>query len=289
MKYIIDNKYGKASFTNSIAYYTKIICNRVFYSVLVLLSIFILILQKKDFKVCEGVKGFIFFVSKPEISIVKIIDSAIEKFNFTVVFFSQVNRNNKNLKKENLDLKIKLLELSTLEDENKELKTILNFVSKNYITKYTIKKINILSKNTFISRAKIEVKNNDNIKENDLVIDSGGNLVGRIINVENNSAEILLLTDTLSKLPAKLEKSKIKILVEGNESENLKINFFLGEKFNIKDGEMVVTSNDGNVLRDGIPIGRVIKDKNGIFKVKINTNLSKLDYVIILHLDKKYK
>ncbi len=283
MKYIIDNKYGKTNFASSIAYYLKIVCNRVFYSFLVILSILILILQKKNFHFINNTKQLIIFFSKPEILIVNGIDSIIDRLNYTIGFFSQINRNNKILKKENLNLKIKLLKLNILEDENKELKNILNFVSKNYITKYTIKKINILNKNSFINRAEIEIKNNDNISENDLVIDNYGNLVGRVINIKDNYAEILLITDNISKFPAKLENSKVKVLLEGDESKTLKINFFLGEKFNIKENENVFTSSDGDVIQEGIRIGKVVKNKNGDFKVKINTVLCKINYVVILH------
>ncbi len=283
MKYVINSKYTKTSFANSIAYYLKIICNRIFYTFLIILSILILILQKRDFFVIKNVKELIIFISKPEIKIINSVDSIINNLNYTIYFFSQINKNNKILKNENLNLKIRLLKLNILEDENKELKKILNFISKNHITEYTVKKINILNKNNLINRIEIDVKNNDNIRENDIVIDNEGNLVGRIINLGDSYAEILLVTDSISRFPARLEKSKVKVLLEGNENKNLKINFFFGEKFNIKEKEDVLTSSDGNLIQEGIPIGKIVKNKRGNFKVKINTNLNKINYVVILH------
>lgn len=280
MNYIINsNKYGR--FGGSIGYYVKIIVNRTFYTLLIMLSFFML--MKQNSKIIDITRNTVFFMAKPQLIIIKSCNIIINRFGYTINFFSSIRRENKIIKKENLDLKIELLKLDILEDENQELKNILNFVAKNSILDYTIKKINILNRGDFINKAQITLSEDDKIKENDLVVDNEGNLVGRIVNLNNKYAEILLLTDSKSKLPAKLANSKIKVLLEGNENTNLKIGFFLGEKFNLKDGELAFTSDDGDVLQDGIPIGKIIKKKNGEFFVKINANLGSIDYVIILH------
>lgn len=246
-----------------------------------------LIKQKKSVDTFSWVRGTIFFISKPQIFTIKVIDGIINKFSFTVNYFSGLKKENTLLKKENLDLHIKLLNLNILTQENQDLKEVLNFTTKNDITHYTIRKINILNNKDFINKATINIEDSST-KENDLVVDSKGNLVGRIINVNGSYAEVLLLTDITSKIPAVLNNSRIKVLLTGNENKNLNIEFFLGEKFNINEGELVFTSSDGNVIQEGIVIGKVVKNKKGKFGVEINTRLDKVSNVIILHNSDNY-
>lgn len=282
MKYIDRNKYFGFNFYGSISYYLRIIFNKVFYIFLILLSLYILIQQKNNKYFGDRVREKVILFSTPQIIVIKYVDLIINKFNVTINFFSETYKVNKILKQINLNLKIKLLSSNILAEENMELKNILNFVSKNYITSYTVKKINIINKDNFVNKLQIIINENDNINENDVVIDENGNFVGRVIDVKNNVAYVLLLTDITSKIPAKLGNSKIKVLLEGNENKNLSINYFLGEKFNISENELVYTSNDGNILQEGILIGSVVKKKNK-FEVKISANLNKINYVVILH------
>lgn len=283
MNYIVSGRYNNSNkFGRSIVYYLKIVVSRMFYVFLILLSMFMLIKQKKNPDIFDNTRKMIFFVSKPQIFTIKIVDGIINKFSFTINYFSGLRKENVLLKKENLDLRVKLLNLNILEQENQDLKEVLNFTTKNNILDYSIRKINILNNKDFINRATIKI-NDSNTKENDLVVDSKGNLVGRVINVSGNYAEVLLLTDITSKVPARLNNSRVRVLLTGNESKNLNIEFFLGEQFNINEGELVFTSSDGNIIQEGIAIGKVVKDKKGKFKVEINSHLDRVNNVIILH------
>jgi rod shape-determining protein MreC len=199
-----------------------------------------------------------------------------------VDFLSNLYKINVELKRKNFDLMVASMRLNVLVDENEELKKLLNLVLESSIDDYVIKKINIMNNRNFIKKMQINISEEDGIEENDMVIDTDGNFVGRIVSIDENSAEVLLVTDTSSKTPARLDKSKIKVVLEGNKRKRLKINYFLGEKFNIKDGELVFTSGDGNIIDDGILIGKIVRSSNGEYMVNVESNLDKINYVIVL-------
>lgn len=280
---IYNSNYKKNNFFNlylSISYYVYIILKNVLFTFILLLSLFLLIYSKKNNDIANFVRETTISITYPYMAITNVFNDLSNSITNNINNFLNIKTINSQLIEQNLKLKLQLFKLKILEEENYKLKEILNIVSTENEQDYSIEKINIITNTSFTS--KIEIRSNEKMKNNDLVIDKDGNLIGKVINVNNEKATVLLITDHSFKIPAILEKSMTKVIVNGSFTDFLDINYFSGEKFNIVDKEMVFTSDDGNIAQAGIPIGTVFKENNKV-RVKIFSNLNKLDYVIILH------
>lgn len=265
----------------SVFYYIKVVFSKIFFFILLLLSLFTFIYSKAS-NGTSLIENNIKIITKPYYFIYVLFGHFGTFINDTVEYYTNLNKINKKLIDDNFNLNIQLLKLRDLTKENRDLKDILHLVYTNNIVNYTVKKINIIVNNSFVNRILITKDTNDSITENDLVVDTKGNLLGKIINVKEKEAEILLLSDRNFRVPAILEKSMVKVILMGNESNKLKIGYFLGEKVNIYENEKIYTIDDGGVVIGGIYVGEV-REINGEYYVDTGVNLTEVDSVVILH------
>ena len=266
----------------SIFYYIKVIFSKMFFIILLFLSLFVFIFSKSHTHINTIIKDDIRLITRPHYVVFTLFSHFSVFIKETVEYYSNLNKINKRLISDNFDLNIKLLNLRSVIKENQDLKDILHLVHSNNIVNYTVKKVNIVINNSFVNRMIIRRDKNDKISEHDLVIDTKGNLVGKIINIRDDEAEILMLSDRNFRVPAILEKSMVKVILMGNESNKMKIGYFLGEKINIYNNEKLYTIDDGGTVDGGIYVGEVYKNGNEYF-VKTGVDLAGVDNVVILH------
>ena len=50
----------------------------------------------------------------------------------------------------------------------------------------------------------------------------------------------------------------------------------------MKDGDLLFTINDGNIIDDNFFVGRIVKEDNKL-RIKVNDNINYLDLVFIVH------
>jgi len=112
-------------------------------------------------------------------------------------------------------------------------------------------------------------------------------LVGRIIEVENYSASVLLLPDQNSMIGAQLLRSKDKGIIEGSNYRFCKLKFLPYDADVVKK-DIVVTSGDGGIFPKGLFIGYVVrvglKDRGLFREVDILPfiKFSKLEDVLVI-------
>lgn len=274
------------SFYWSISYYVGVIFNKLSYSFFILVSFLLLHSVSINSNFSFITNRIVNFVLTPYIFIGTNISEIANSFGDTLTNLWNLKNKNSHLEVKNMELMVKMNNFQAIKDENKKLKDILNYVSKNGIKNYKIKKVNIINYNNFVSRIEFIISKNeqDKYNEHSLVLDKNGNLIGRVINISNNKAEVLLINDYLSKVPAQISDSMVKLILSGRGDNILDINYFLGEKYNIVVDKEVYTAEDGNVIESGIPIGKIV-DINGKLSVKLNARLEDTDFVIIVNYD----
>ncbi|MDR0572154.1 MAG: rod shape-determining protein MreC [Rickettsiales bacterium] len=274
---------SKIAVSWSSSYYLKTFIVGVNYAFFVSLSIFMLVYFKIDNYYERMLKKCIIKLSMPEIVLIE----GINKIFITIgnVYNHIINTKYEimKLKQDNFNLKQQLMSLNYTKRENEQLKQIINLASRKSITEYKTVHLSILNENIYSNIASINYGVNDGLLEGDLVIDLAGNLIGKIINLQSNSSEILLITSSISKILVKSEKSKTNMIVSGNRSKFLDINYIDGEEYNLKEGEKVfILGNDDT--EGNFDVGIVTKTKYG-FKIKINSNFNKIDYGLIVLSD----
>jgi cell shape-determining protein MreC len=98
------------------------------------------------------------------------------------------------LKKESLILTFKIKGLESLEEENRKLRVALNFKEQN---KISLIGVEIIAYSPLIGEkiVFVDLKNNNNIRPGMFVIDENGNLFGKILEVKDDFASIIIVSD----------------------------------------------------------------------------------------------
>jgi rod shape-determining protein MreC len=121
------------------------------------------------------------------------------------------------------------------------------------------------------------------------VIAAGG-LVGRVISIGSDVAQIQLLTDRDCSVGALLARTRARGVVAGSGEQASPTGLTLNYVSNLEDvveGDLIVTSGMDGIYPKGIAIGRVGSVRNGprLFKlvtVEPAANLDRLEEVFIL-------
>lgn len=186
---------------------------------------------------------------------------------------------NKALEIENLQLKKQLILFAQLKSENKSLKELLNFVEDNNFYHITTRVVGDLG-GPYINSLLVDAGEKENIKKNMAVIGQKG-LVGRVIEVGEKSARILLITDINSHIPVISSFSKERAIVEGENKPYLKLKF-VSKESKLRKGEIMMTSGDGGLFPANLAVGIVDIDEKGRFNVKPFEEIGKIVLLTIL-------
>ena len=208
------------------------------------------------------------FLRYSTISFCKPIFIAVGKpfqiFNSSLIYVNEViqaKEKNLALLEENKRLAEELDKKNFLLLENERLKNLLNIKEVDYVKKITAR-ILIDAYKDAGSLIYIDVGKKDGLKINDLVFNEKG-LLGRIIDLGQNSSKVLTIFDENSVVPVVSVNSKKSFFLQGgNKRLELK---HIEKKFTLKHGELVVSTDAAGYFKEGIKIGRVVKTLNEVF------------------------
>jgi len=222
--------------------------------------------------------GFI-IVSTP---IIKIISLPISSSIDLIVNFNKLAM----AKKENTQLKEELFKLQNyyltslaIHQENKELRSALNFV-KSKTENYKIARVIGMSHQAFDQKLLIDSGKSRDIKEGQIIAGNRG-VIGRVSEVFEDKSRILLLTDSSSRIPIIASRARNRGILAGNNSGLMEI-LYLPKNHQINIGDKIFTSSDGDAVPPGLLIGVVRKiDKNSVYVSGIE-DINSLNIVTII-------
>ncbi|WP_417604046.1 rod shape-determining protein MreC [Primorskyibacter flagellatus] len=125
-----------------------------------------------------------------------------------------------------------------------------------------------------------------NVGERDGIVDGwatmdGIGLVGRISGVGDSTSRVILLTDTSSRIPATIQPSGQRALIVGDNSAAPPVDF-LEDPDQVRPGDRIVTSGDGEVFPPGLLIGQVAKDPGGRLRARLSADYERLEFLRVL-------
>ena len=171
-------------------------------------------------------------------------------------------------------------DLIILKMKNSEYKNLLNIsedIEYNFVTSKIISRSNLsYTKSVILASGK-----NDNINLGSPVIYKNS-LLGFISELGNTSSRLISITDGTVKIPSIIFEKNLNIIVSGNNDKYLEI-LNLNNFPNIKDGDKVFTSGDGNKFPENLFIGTIKTKKNGDFIIEPSSDINRLNYVYILN------
>jgi len=215
----------------------------------------------------------------PVLSVASSPMSAIHNFGTWIGEMARIREENIALKNENVALLAWQTKAKAMEAENQSLRELLKVVPTQKSSYITVRVVSDLG-GPYIHSALVNGGKAAGIKKDQAAISDNG-LLGRVVDVGDSSARILLLNDINSRVPVIAERTHEKSILVGNNSDAPTLSYLAGES-KIRVGERVVTSGDGGIFPAGIPVGIVTSVHKGVVKVQPYVDTTKVEYVSVI-------
>lgn len=163
-----------------------------------------------------------------------------------------------------------------LEAENRELRAMLA-MAPDPRTRYVTARVIGNSAGAFVREVLIAAGARDGIEKGQAAL-TGDGLAGRVTEVGNRSARVLLLTDINSRIPVLLETSRHRAILAGDNSNEPRLLFLPPGAVPVA-GDRIVTSGDGGAFPAGLPVGIVGMVDEGIVTVLPFVDWDRLEYL----------
>ncbi len=125
----------------------------------------------------------------------------------------------------------------------------------------------------------------DGIRPDMPVITPDG-VVGKVLTVYGETAQVLLINDPTSGVGAILVNSRLQGIVKGTSTGEVQLNYIMGDEA-VQPGEALVTSGGDRVFPKGLPIGTVASvclGRNLFLEIKVKpaADLDRLEEVLVI-------
>ena len=166
-----------------------------------------------------------------------------------------------------------------LEEENARLRA-LNNLKVPARTTFVTGDVIADSGGPFREAALVNVGARDGVVDGAAAVDGVG-LVGRVSGLGENAARVLLVTDFSSRIPVIVQPEGRRAILTGDGTPAPRLSF-LDTSDPVRPGDLVETSGDGGVFPPDIPVGRVIATEGKEWRLALNSDLSRLEFVRLL-------
>jgi rod shape-determining protein MreC len=197
---------------------------------------------------------------------------------------SDTARANEDLRRENGQLKLEIMQLQSKSAEADRLAALLNF--KQTQAKVPMIVARVIGSSADANSAVIYLDQGlrEGIHKNMGVITPEG-VVGKVIESFRDTCQVLLLTDRDSGVGAMISNSRIQSPV-GGLGEPLLTMKYVGNDDEVNVGDRVVTSGMDRIFPKDLPVGTISQVKPGSpfkqIRVRPSANIEKLEEVIVL-------
>lgn len=193
--------------------------------------------------------------------------------------YQRMYQQNQDLRRELQQMKAWKEAALQLEQENARLLDLNNVQLDPRLT-YVTGVVMADSGSPFRQSVLINVGARDGIMDGWAAMDGLG-LVGRISGVGRNTARVILLTDTSSRIPVTIQPSGQRALIIGDNSIAPVVDF-VETPDQVRPGDRVLTSGDGGVFPAGLLIGQLAEDPGGRMRVRISADYERLEFLRVL-------
>jgi rod shape-determining protein MreC len=207
----------------------------------------------------------------------------------TVVSRRQLLKRVEELRRENQQLKLQALQAQDTFNENARLRQLLGW-QRQTTWRLKLAKVVLRDPANWWRTIQIDLGTRDGLKENLPVLTVDG-LVGRISSVSLTRSQVVLLGDPNCKVAARVENETRDTGVIGAagplDREFVQLGF-LSRNANLKPAQKVVTSGEGGIFPDGIPIGKIVDVQATDYglrmeaQVRLAANLNALEEVWVM-------
>lgn len=251
--------------------------------------IFLVILQVKNPEINGPFRGVLGTVLNPFVYYTKVTADGIGGVWDNYINLVNVRRENEHLKQQVAQAQMENTLLKERVHQAERLKRLLNFKE---IFRFDTIACNVVGRNVsgYAKYLHIDRGLRDGIRMEDPVISFNG-LVGRVSEVKETSATVLVILDLNSHVSVMNSRTRAVGILRGDGHGGMLVDYYDRLDAAKKD-DMMITSGLGGVFPKGLPVGRIssaTKQNTGLFQkvtVKESVDFSKLENVLIVKLAK---
>ena len=245
----------------------------------IILSIAFLVTSKVNKNITDDVSFAFVGVSLPVVKFAAFPFNTVINLLINFQELIDAKKDNAALKEENSKMRALYITAVNLNNENKELKNLLKFVIPKSVN-YVVAKISGRSHGLFNQNLFINAGLNRNVAEGNIVTGAVG-MIGRVVDVAEDKSRLMLVTDPSSRIPVIASNARARGILVGTNNNLMEI-LYLSKNHQIKVGDMIFTSGDGDVLPPGILIGVVRKVDKSYVGVEMIEDINNADIVTVM-------
>ncbi|HBM91045.1 MAG TPA: rod shape-determining protein MreC [Rhodospirillaceae bacterium] len=206
----------------------------------------------------------------------------VDSFSGRIHAYRGLLKENARLRTENANLMKWQNAVLTLDNENKELRSLLRYKVEPSLA-YISARVIADTGGVFVHSLVVTAGLLDGVREG-MAAMTGDGLVGRIVEAGEWTSRVLLITDLNSRIPVMVMGSGEHAILAGNNSPRPKM-LYLSQEARVKVGERVMTSGHGGVFPPHIPVGIVSSVEQGAIEVTPITALGRINQIRLIDFD----
>jgi rod shape-determining protein MreC len=239
-------------------------------------AIALLTIEKTNPEIAAGARGaaadvmapILDLLSRPSASAAQAIDSVRE--------LARLREENAQLKSE----QARLLQWQTaarrLDHENQELRSLLN-LAPDPKARFVTARVVGGSGGAFVRSVLVAAGGREGVRKNQAAI-TGEGLVGRVTEVGDRAARVLLLSDINSHVPVFVERTRERAVLFGTNSNRMELRYLPADR-TVTVGDRIVTSGHGGTFPPGLPVGIVTSVESDIVRLQPFVDWEQVEYV----------
>lgn len=243
---------------------------------LVLLCAVLIVVGRAEPRLLERLRTLVLDVAGPVADAVSQPVVASQRVADRIAELLSLHSENAILREENARLAQWQVVARSLDAENRELRRLLQ-VPGDPPLGFVTGRVVANSGGSFVHSVLVLAGSGDGAAKGHVAVAAEG-LVGRVTEIGERAARVLLLTDMNSNVPVVLERSRERAIAAGDNSGRLRL-LFLAPAAQPQIGDRIVTSGHGGVFPPGIPVGAVVGFRDGVALVQPFVEAARLEYV----------
>jgi len=211
-------------------------------------------------------------------------------FSFPVALINSTWQN-KELNQKIDELQGRLQDFEECRLENERLKKLLVFQTTAHDLKFTAAEVISRDPGNWFKTINVDKGSRQGIQVNMTALLPEG-LVGRVVKVSNETAEIMLITDPRSAVSSFIQESRSPGILEGTADTLTRLRMvYIPYDAVVSKEQVIITSGLGSLFPKGIPIGKILeakKDPTGLYynaTVQPFVDFNRIEEVLIIITD----
>ncbi len=257
----------------------KLFAQRFNFLFLIAAAVGLMVLGKAETAVVERVRMIVADAFVPILDAIErpvaTVNQAFERVNEII----HVHAENARLREENERLLKWQSVARNLEAENRSMRDLLHFTPEAAVS-FASARVVGHGGGSFMRAVLVTAGAEDGVTKGQAAM-TGEGLVGRVTEVGDRSARVLLITDINSYVPVVLESSRDRAVLAGDNSERPRL-MFLPNRAKPQIGERVTTSGHGGVFPPGLPVGIIASTDDGGVRVQPFVDFDRLEHVRLI-------